>query len=892
MERSTGQDRCARRATDGHRRCAPGGACVRVAGALGAVLLVAGAGEPAGNRSAVKRFDFREPGNFEPMPARWVRPIAPGFADFAEGHFDMSVGHDAPPSFYLATNGSNIVCEYRGRDIPVHPQSDYRVVAWIRPHRLREARAYLMAYLLDREGRRIAGSEVRSRLVGGEDSGWQQVRVTVRGGFAHARFLGLSLYVVQRDQWDETPRPRPIFLREIEAGAWFDDIEIVEIPRLEFAASQASWIFRHDEPATFVARASYGEATETQARLVIREAAGSEVYREQVLIESQGTQGRQIEAGRLDAGWYEATLSVQTRDGKTLRTSHPFVVLPAPLHADPSLRGPVGVVLDRAQELDGRTLHETLARLGVGAIKFPLCCTSAAALETASADDERSATLRVVRRGGTRIIGVFGALRGDGAGVEGPAFNVFDLFTATQSHWQPALKYLLARHTGLVDYWQFGTDRPGTEPPEAAINERLEAVRNLLAELVVSPHLALPWSVWDEPPEGGFAADAISVSLDGMLPTARIDAYLENLPRAAGQAVWGYVPWVATEPYGKAQATAEFLKRVVAVYAACDDGVFTDAPWQVLRNGHPPGPSPGPQCLVLYAANQILAGTRPLPGLRLDDGTVVRVFDRDGMSVVVLWNDQAPPEGARVTLNLGDHARVVEVPSLATRPLPEGTPVRAGPAPVFVDGVPTWVMQIYAHTRLEPATIESRVGPQKVWLHLSNPTWATIAGAVRLEPPPGWQVEPVGLSYRLGAGQSERFPLTVRFGGTEVVGPKRFVADLSVDTDRRHRFRVPLRLEVVWEDVAASVDYVRAGEYLIVRQTIQNNSAETLDLETFAVAPGRPKQMRIAAGVAPGETVVKHYRFRAADDLAGKQILIGAKEIRGRRILNRVLTVE
>src|SRR5437588_4841363 len=182
-------------------------------------------------RRVVKSFDFDETslGNFESGPMNWARHVGQGFPRYLAGRFDRNLGHAAAPSLRLSLMGGNVGTVYEGRDIPVHPRSDYRVVAWVRPDRLKYARAYFTACYLDRAMQKIESSERRSVPIGGDgNSDWHEIVIDLPGGTDDARWIGLGCWVLQPEQPPE--QPRPIRLEDMSGGAWFDDVTVLRLP--------------------------------------------------------------------------------------------------------------------------------------------------------------------------------------------------------------------------------------------------------------------------------------------------------------------------------------------------------------------------------------------------------------------------------------------------------------------------------------------------------------------------------------------------------------------------------------------------------------------------------------------------------------------------------------
>ncbi|HOQ86186.1 MAG TPA: hypothetical protein PLQ89_10735, partial [Phycisphaerae bacterium] len=172
--------------------------------------------EPISGRRIIKHFDFDERplNNLGTVPLYWRPWRADGFPLYLEGAFDTNEGHHSPPSFRLDLDGGSIAYQYEGNDIAVRANSDYLVVAWVKTAGVKHARAYMTAYFLDRKGNRIPGTEQTTELAGGtgETTGWEPIQVGLTGNVPDARYMGLSVWLVQPRVWD----PRPPGPRAIE----------------------------------------------------------------------------------------------------------------------------------------------------------------------------------------------------------------------------------------------------------------------------------------------------------------------------------------------------------------------------------------------------------------------------------------------------------------------------------------------------------------------------------------------------------------------------------------------------------------------------------------------------------------------------------------------------
>ncbi len=242
-------------------------------------------------RRVVKVFDFdeRRLGNLEPIPMHWFRRREPGYPLYTEGRFDPDQGQPSP-SFWLGASGGNVAFDYRGRDVPVKANSDYRITARIRSKDLLHARAALGAHFLNRAGQRIPGSEVQSPTVGGPTAEpvWQTVMLELPGKFPGARYIGLTVTIEQsRTQSQQEKRPGQIELRDVRGGAWFDNIEVIRLPRILLTTEAPGNVFDPEQPVVVLAEAGDSDGIGLQAELEIRSAGGERVHVSQMPIQKQ-----------------------------------------------------------------------------------------------------------------------------------------------------------------------------------------------------------------------------------------------------------------------------------------------------------------------------------------------------------------------------------------------------------------------------------------------------------------------------------------------------------------------------------------------------------------------------------------------------------------------------
>ncbi len=327
------------------------GTVVLGVGGVGGVSATPPAGGSRSKR-VVHYFDFdeRDQGNLENVPKYWTAVRIEGFPKFAQGTFDFGVGKTAPPSFHLASEGRNAAYRYAGPDTDVRENSEYRIEGYIRPEGLSHGRACLGAYFLDAFDHPLVGTLVRSRYVGGpgEPAEWHTVELNLPAAPPEARTIGLSVWVLQGSFWDlGVPMRRHIQRVDVFGGAWFDDITIHALPRVEITTTAPGNVLAPGEPQELQIILADDEDAELEARLLITDADGTVVETRQVSAVTTGpVTPTSIPLDHLPPGLYRARLDVLADLALNTSRAVTFARL-APLHREGAGNArPFGVIVE------------------------------------------------------------------------------------------------------------------------------------------------------------------------------------------------------------------------------------------------------------------------------------------------------------------------------------------------------------------------------------------------------------------------------------------------------------------------------------------------------------------------------------------------------------------
>ena len=130
----------------------------------------------------------------------------------------------------------------------------------------------------------------------------------------------------------------------------------------------------------------------------------------------------------------------------------------------------------------------------------------------------------------------------------------------------------------------------------------------------------------------------------------------------------------------------------------------------------------------------------------------------------------------------------------------------------------------------------------------------------------------------------------IRFAHNEPAGAKRLDAVVDFDSESPWHVEVPLVLQLGIKDVDVWALALLESDRLVLRHGITNRSDRTLSLRSSAAVPGRSRQFRMVASLAPGATTTEEYRFDDADVLSGRTVRLALREVNGPRTHSIELT--
>ncbi|MEQ8770826.1 MAG: hypothetical protein RIB60_10000 [Phycisphaerales bacterium] len=896
---------------------------------------------PKAAARVVASFDFEEPGNPLPVPRGWVRgqsdPASgidrPGFPVWNGAEFDeQAPARSGRASVRLPVKGGSASLRIAPGIVPIFPSADYTVSASVRTDpAMRHARAVLAARQLDDRGNPIPGSEVRTAPISTLGA-WRRIAVNVLADRTSAAFLQVELMVLQPEQIaaGEPRRPFAVWQEDYDASAWFDDVLIVQRPRLDLTTDEpGNIVLAPKTPTLHVGvRDLAGEAL--TIRVAVYDLDGNELD-ERVIEPGGGRFESEWQPGLVEFGWHRATLDVAADGVPIARETCDFLWLP---HDErPAVRRPT---LDRRtagphrfgvrvgpMPASVRAQTSGIARaLGAGSVSMPVWAMTAdedperavaslTGVVEALHNDLREITLEIPEMP-ARVAAVAGSDPSDVAGV----------LRADRPVWGATLDPFFDRFGQRVRRWQIGSPEVGWQSGSGAFAADLNDVALALASLVPGPIVSVPWR-WDAEPHPALGAlpTTTVVRLDPGVPPdgvrELVASWSDRVSGARRNAV-SEPPELAlaisapsAAPHG-AWGGAAFARTITGVWHALNQNaaadpinlrMLLDDAWTV-RNARRPKIEPTPASGVWRTLTNAFEGRADVRELDLlpDARTILLAPGEHGDAsrgaALVAWRVPGADAGTHEILLGGSDVYAIDlfgnfrpIDLIADDPAtPPAHRLELTGEPVVIEGVDAELLRFLASVRLEPGLVRATPGAHAHALVFDNPWSFPLRGRFFILEPGGhssddtpidrtWVIGPRVSEFAAAGGAEGRVPLSIAFGAAQKTGARELVVDFQLGGSAGRGVRARRTFELGIEDLRMTA-YERAGpgigDDVILQVEVTNLSGEPRTIDLVGVAAGQPKARASIASLEAGRTAVRALVFYGArDELQGGDAIVG-----------------
>lgn len=908
-----------------------------------------GVARPEGSRRIARAFDFEEPQNPDPVPAGWVRALdnpgagvrRPGFPPHNDAAFDFALGHASPTSVRLAIRGGSVAMRVLPGEIGVFVDADYAVTAMVRTSGLRNARAFILARFLDQNLRPIGAAPTRSSAAPPDTAGaWTEIAVELGRAGPGAAWLEIELAILQPEQYlpgDPRLGPHEVRREDVSGAAWFDDVTVLQVPRVALGTNPPGNIVVAPEPVEIETLVRDLGGDLLTAQLDVRDIDGRLVDQFLSPVDPGGKPLR-WKPDLPAFGWYDVDLSIRAADRIVSRSRTPIVWLAPTGEPGRGERRRFGMVIDPRDPIDDALSGAIAARVGTGFLVLPSWPADGPGDDPAEAARRRRAGMDALLRAGQEV-----TLCIPGAPIDAATMLAIDpaemgeLARRAPDRWSRPLAPLLDLFGQRLLRYQIGPTGADAWFWDTDPGNALASYRQTLSRVVPGPRVGIPWRA-DADPAGPLfdaangsdaRADMVTLSIpSGFFPNAAMRTLAQRwsaLP-GGGPELTAVLELPAIDQYGPRAAVTELARRMIEFWHAFGQGeddradglarIAVPQPWAAPARADL-GIAPSPLLPALRELAHRLDGRRVVgefptePGVRCLILAHRRTGGEMSRGALAAWNESATTDRAMVDVTaLGSDLHVFDVFGNELRGAVEQRDGRlvvpVDDTPVFIEGAEPYLALFASSVTIEPRFIRAVATEHDRYIVMRNPWPIRVSGQVQVKENElaatrgraDWTFWPTGVvDFAIGPGEELRLPLTVSFGASQIAGEKDLWVVAKVQADREYPpIRLRATLEVGLEELDLQAEAAPApgpeGPDLILIAAITNKSPRTRALRVEASAWEFPSQQLHVSGLAPGHTVMRRFFFKdGAVRLKGRRVVVSLSDQEEAERLNKAVLV-
>lgn len=851
----------------------------------------------------IHQFDFNEriAGNLEDLPKYWI-PLRPRkFPHYTSGKFDFEEGHFAAPSFHLLSEGRNVAYQYVGLDTRILTNTDYRIEAYIRPDRLKNARVCLSGHFIDEHGKAMPNTLVRSRYIsseGLEENEWVKVELFLSSPPSRAYTIGLVAWVLQEPAWQTNVMPKRHISRvDVFGGAWFDDITIYSLPRAEIKSSESGNVLTGKvKPELYVLLADYQDKT-LEGILSIRAADGGLVETHPIgVVVDENVEPVHISVQHLSPGIYHARLEVFSGKKVIITRSLTFArMMPIQRESELIVRS-FGVVVDPRYRTDADTEISLLTHQAVRSVKLPVWTGLSEEVSTLRQRRETDRLLQKLTKNGFALTGVLFGPPGVIVRNSGPYVRpLIDLLGDNRTLWEEHLATVLAANASAYRNWQIGGDGQSKPVEPQKFKLATSHLRDAMRRYMTAPVLLSPVSTEFEKSLEKLPVDQITLSLEDEFPREEYRQYLKELKKQRYDRVSVYIDPLNETQYERIPRLANWAQRVLMAKHAGASTVYVPQTWRVNQTSQGPVVEPRETYILLRTIANAIGDAMPGPVLNIAEGVYALTFHQGDQSVLALWDEGVKAlEGRDHLIQLGSASTMVDLWGNEF-PLPRDETgrqiVHLTSLPIFIRNVDRWLIDFQSAFVINPNHIVSGMESADMTIEAAYQGTRPVAGRIVLQAPDSWEIVPSRLNFSIMPQRMAQFKIQVRFPHSEPAGKKTILMKITLP-DSSHYMEVPLTFDLGLSDVEVWGMAVVEGDDLHIRHVVTNQSQEVLSFRGSAMIPGRERQYRPFVNLQPGDTQIVEYRINKGANLIGRHVRLVLREMNdGPRVHNLDLLV-
>ncbi len=876
--------------------------------------------KPAANTSRLKltgqqvmqTFDFEERNiHYLPIPMYWKMIVGKslkeygykkGFPHYSKGELDTRHHRSGSYSFKLVPDGGSLGFEYDKRRIRARPGSDFQVTAYVHLEGAENCRAQLSCALTDRVGRIIRGSLHNSKPISQFDqagNGWTRLDVYVPGNFPEARFITLSLWLLQEAQWNQQEQEGTrIFRKDVKATAWFDDITIYQLPRVILRTDRPSNIFAGDETAQLQVEVEGVGSLDYEVHLSVRSSDGKKILSKTWVLSGVEAETKPTMLNDLPAGLYKAKLEILSADMLVATRQLTFAKLAEPDGVMAGSGQGFGVIIMDEKGGDWNTAINMTRMLNAKLLKLPVWRRQAEMGGAIFSEKNFDLKLINLQKQKIEVVATFHEVLDELAlKMDVGRRSLLDVLSQDVQFWRPQVAFVLAQYARQVPYWQIGGDFQKEQVWDPRIRLVVDTMRQEFDELVNNTVMAVPLNCMYEVKRDQIGTNNVALQIPTSIAPQEIPAYLEDCRNRGLEHIWATIEHLDADKYDREQLLIDFVKRIAYAKKGGAQAIFIEHPWQQRKYNARMVTEPTELYPVFRTLANELGSTHYVGQFDIAPGVPALIFDRDGQGCLLTWNTRYDPQSGKEPtqhqLYLGEAPTMTDIFGNRTKPPGRNgiTRLKLTQWPVILSNVDSRIAMLRANLELIPKVIDASISRQRLRLKFVNPFNSTISGSLRFiideRRHRNWLVDPPMLNFILNPHQQFEQEITMKFPSSELGGRKTLDAVINIDADRNYNIKtsIPFEIRLFGVDVSIFTRRVNQSD-LLINQVVTNDSDKEISLNSFVDLPDQDRMERVIARLQPGATVTKSYLIRDAEKWLGRIIRIGLYDPKGTKRIN------
>jgi hypothetical protein len=819
----------------------------------------------------VRHFDFEEAERapYE-MPLHFYRRggdygLTDGaFPPFGEMRLTNSRAYSGRWSFMFSLDGGSMAARVPSAVIPVMPNTDYHVAVRVRTEGLTHARARLVAWLYDQNGRIIPASRRESELINTRGE-WRALSVAIRGRYDLATDLGLELQLVQPDQFSREGEPGRVgrspaapardrfdpVLADFAGRAFFDDVSVWQQPRIEIRTTEPGNVIAHPEKPRLIVEVHDVVHQDLRAHLQLFDVDGRVIHEERFPA-PHAPRPRTIDLPIMSFGWYRASLDILLDGEIAARRWIDLAYVPQPHRAGTGDQHRFILSLPPAWQRHEATLPTLVRRLETGRVILPVLDESVHTDTAADAHRHSQRTIEHLRSEHVELVFGVPSVPHDLAREHDLRPNEVLLAIDREPRiWHEYLNEWIVNYGFEVPRWQFGS--VGSDEVFWLHNapDRVQRATASLRSLVPGATAHFPSMAHHEPVRLPAEANHF-VILPAHIRPCDIEHYVELWLRAqhghSADATSGtgrrpieadtaeLVFAIEASPLGlymPRERATDVMLRVLHAWRAGATHVSFDPPWASDPfNGN--GPMPDETFAVWKQLITQLRGRRVIGTLPIGRGMTCWVLagEHGGDGALVAWAEPGHPhagvKASREAVAPGFNLQLADQPVTVTDafgnrwtvPLRYEQPADArqgGEAdphdhdlvhsieldemPRFVEGINLELVRFRSSFAIEPSFLPVESRVHEHEIVLGNPWDMPINGIIRVRETEGLDIMPRVHRFMIPANGQVRLPVAIQLSRSILGGHRRIAADVSLTADGQYDL-------TLFEDVRIGLEHL------------------------------------------------------------------------------------